>query len=133
MTAKNPTHPSANLRDALEETGWSVNEFANRLGVNRNTASRLLNERCGISPEVALALERIGWSNAEFWMRRQAYYELALARLRANSKDPEFDDLTPAIGAEADLEQRATAWIRANPDAARRELAALETAEAWHE
>ena len=26
---------------------------------------------------MALALERIGWSNAEFWTRRQAQYDLA--------------------------------------------------------
>ena len=57
MSAQNPTHPAASLRDDLEEVGWTVNEFATRLGVSRNTASRLLNGRCAISPEVALALE----------------------------------------------------------------------------
>ena len=82
MTAVNPTHPSASLRDSLEAEGWSVTEFANRLEVSRSTASRLLNGRCSISPEVAVALESIGWSNAAFWMRRQAYYNLALARCR---------------------------------------------------
>ncbi|MCY3694590.1 MAG: HigA family addiction module antitoxin [Chloroflexota bacterium] len=87
MSAKNPTHPAAGLRDDLEAAGWTVNEFAARLGVSRNTASRLLNGRCGISPEVALALERVGWSNAEFWMRRQASYDLAMAR-RAREATP---------------------------------------------
>ena len=29
---------------------------------------------------MALALEQIGWSNASFWMRLQASYELAQAR-----------------------------------------------------
>ena len=85
MTAANPTHPAASLRDCLEAEGWSVNEFADRLGVSRTTASRLLNERSGISPDVALALERIGWSNAKFWMRRQAYYDLAVARRQMES------------------------------------------------
>ena len=87
MSAQNPTHPAAGLRDDLEAEGWTVNEFAARLGVSRNTASRLLNGRCAISPEVALALERIGWSNAEFWMRRQAGYDLAMAR-RAQEATP---------------------------------------------
>ncbi|MXX99794.1 MAG: HigA family addiction module antidote protein [Chloroflexi bacterium] len=87
MSVKNPTHPAAGLRDDLDEAGWTVNEFAARLGVSRNTASRLLNGRCGISPEVALALERVGWSNAEFWMRRQASYDLAMAR-RAREATP---------------------------------------------
>ena len=87
MSAQYPTHPAAGLRHDLEEVGWTVNEFATRLGVSRNTASRLLNGRCAISPEVALALERIGWSNADFWMRRQASYDLAMAR-RAQEATP---------------------------------------------
>lgn len=86
MTARTPTHPAVNLRACLEAEGWSVNEFAARLGVSRNTASRLLNERSGITPSIALALEAVGWSNAAFWMRRQATYELGQARLRIESK-----------------------------------------------
>jgi HTH-type transcriptional regulator/antitoxin HigA len=82
MTTRIRTHPGANLKDCLEAAGWSVNEFAARLGVSHNTASRLLNGRCGISPAVALALERISWSTADFWLRRQASYELSVARRR---------------------------------------------------
>ena len=44
--------------------------------------ARLLNGKAGISPSMALALERIGWSNASFWMRLQAAYELAQERRR---------------------------------------------------
>ena len=68
------------MRDDLEEVGWTVKEFAAQIGVSRNTASRLLNGRCGISPAIAIALERLGWSTADFWMRRQARYDLAQAR-----------------------------------------------------
>ena len=88
MTANNPSHPSETLRDCLDATGWSVSEFAQRLGVSRNTASRLLNGRCGISPAVALSLERIGWSEAEFWMRWQAGYDLAAARRKLTATAP---------------------------------------------
>ena len=31
---------------------------------------------------MALALERIGWSNAAFWVRRQAQYDLEQERIR---------------------------------------------------
>jgi len=34
---------------------------------------------------MALALERQGWSNADFWMRLQAAYDLAQARRRASA------------------------------------------------
>lgn len=33
---------------------------------------------------MVIRLEKVGWSNAEFWMRRQAAYDLAQARLRAD-------------------------------------------------
>ena len=82
MSISNPSHPGVSVRESMEAEGWTVTECADRLGVSRNTMSRLANGRCGISPAVALALERIGWSNAEFWMRRQAYYDLAQERRR---------------------------------------------------
>ena len=80
MTAKNPTHPSVSIQVGLDEMGWSINEFADELGVSRDIIAQLMHGQCGISPFVALALERIGWSDAEFWMRRQAKYDLAQAR-----------------------------------------------------
>ena len=82
MSIANPSHPGVSVRESMAAEGWRVTECADRLGVSRNTMSRLVNGRCGTSPAVALALERIGWSNAEFWMRRQAYYDLAQERSR---------------------------------------------------
>ena len=81
-TMHDPAHPGESLRDAMLAEGWSVTETAAKLGCTRQTFSRLLNGRTGISPAMALALERIGWSNAAFWMRRQAHYDLAQERLR---------------------------------------------------
>ncbi len=76
----NPTHPGESVRHCIEETGWTVTEAAKQLGVSRTAISRLLNGRAGISPEMALKLERLNWSNADFWMRFQAGYDLAQAR-----------------------------------------------------
>ena len=75
-----PAHPGEIIREALEAKGWTVAECATRLGVTRNTLSRVLNGKAGVSPRLALALERIGWSDAGHWMRTQGAYELALAR-----------------------------------------------------
>ena len=82
MPMYDPAHPGGAIRANLEELGWTVTECARKLGVPRNTLSRLLNERIGISPAMALGLERVGWSNADFWMRVQAAYDLAQERLR---------------------------------------------------
>lgn len=85
MPMYNPPHPGESLRGALDNTGWTVTECAARLGMARNTLSRVLNGSVGISANMALALEGIGWSNAEYWMRRQATYDLAQARVRRKS------------------------------------------------
>ena len=82
MPMHNPPHPGSMVRDSVEAVGWTITECANRLGVARNTLSRLLNERIGISPAMALALGRIGWSNANHWLRLQAAYDLAQERLK---------------------------------------------------
>ena len=37
----------------------------------------MLNGKVGVSVNMALALEDIGWGTAEHWMRMQASYELA--------------------------------------------------------
>ena len=57
-----------------------MTETAARLGCERGTLSRLLNGKAGISANMALALEDIGWGTADHWMRMQASYELAQAR-----------------------------------------------------
>ena len=82
MSMRNPTHPCAGIQDDLAELGWTVTEAAQQMGVRRENLSLLIHGQIGILPKMALALERIGISNAEFWMRRQAGYELAQERIR---------------------------------------------------
>ena len=83
---KNPPHPGGGLRYDIEAMGWTVAECARRLGLPRATLSRVLNGKQGITPAIALALERLGWSDADTWMRLQAAYDLAQERrLRAAS------------------------------------------------
>ena len=82
MSVKTPTHPGSGIRDDLEELGWTVAEAARRMAVRREALSLLMHGRTGISPRMALALERAGIGTAEFWMRRQAAYELARERRR---------------------------------------------------
>lgn len=81
MNMKNPPHPGLSVRqNCLEPLNLSVTEAAEVLGVARHTLSRMLNGHAGISPDMAIRLEKAGWSTADFWMRRQAAYDLAQAR-----------------------------------------------------
>ena len=81
MAMKNPPHPGRSIKEnCLDPLGLSVTEGARVLGVARHTLSRVLNAHAAVSPEMAIRLEKAGWSDAEFWMRRQASYDLAQAR-----------------------------------------------------
>ena len=82
MPMYNPAHPGALVRGNVEELGWTVAGCARRLGVARTTLSRLMNEDARVSPAMALGLEQLGWSTADFWLRVQAAYDLAQERLR---------------------------------------------------
>ena len=81
MAMKNPPHPGRSIRqDCRDPLGLNVTEAAKVLGVARHTLSRVLNGHAAISPEMAIRLEKAGWSNAEFWLRRQIAYDLVQAR-----------------------------------------------------
>lgn len=72
MGMKNPPHPGRSIKDAcLAPLGLSVTDGARILGVTRHTLSRVINGRSGISPEMAVRLEKAGWSNAGHWLRLQ--------------------------------------------------------------
>lgn len=82
MPMKNPPHPGHSIKDAcLDPLGLTVTEAAQVLGIARHTLSRVLNGHAGISPEMAIRLEKAGWSNADHWLRLQAAYDLAQARV----------------------------------------------------
>ena len=83
-------HPGRSIRDGcLEAVGLSVTNGAKVLGVARRTLSRVINGHSGISPEMAIRLEKAGWSNAEHWLRLQTAYDLAEAREHEDEIDVE--------------------------------------------
>ena len=86
MPMKNPPHPGHSIKDAcLDPLGLSVTEAAKVLGIARHTLSRVLNGHAGISADMAIRLEKAGWSNADHWLRLQLAYDLAQARQHEGS------------------------------------------------
>jgi len=80
---RNHPHPGELLReDVLLPLGIEVTEAAQRLGMSRTALSRVINGHAGISPDLAVRLERAGVSTARFWMGLQANYELSRAEQR---------------------------------------------------
>jgi addiction module HigA family antidote len=83
----NPAHPGRVLKNTVcrEGGGISVTEFAKRL-VSRVALSRVLNERAGISAELAIRLEAALGTSAQVWVGMQSAYDLARARKRRHPK-----------------------------------------------
>jgi antitoxin HigA-1 len=82
MTMKNPPHPGlVVLQECIEPLGLSITDAAAAaLGVTRNTLSELVNEKRGVSPEMAVRLSKVFGGDAESWLVQQAQYELAHVR-----------------------------------------------------
>jgi len=81
MTMKHPPHPGGVvLRQCIEPLGLSITDAALALGVTRNTLSELVNEKRGISPEMAVRLAKVFGGSEQGWIVQQAQYDLAQVR-----------------------------------------------------
>lgn len=85
-TMHSPAHPGEVLREYLPEN-LTVTEIAQRLGVTRQALSALLNQRAGISADMALRLEAALGVDAGFWLRMQAAHDLWVARQKTPPHD----------------------------------------------
>lgn len=85
MAMKNPPHPGLSVRyDCIAPLGLTVSEAAKRLGVSRKQLSDVVNGHAGISPEMAIRLDKAFGGGAETWYRLQAAYDLARALQHAD-------------------------------------------------
>ena len=74
-------HPGAWLRqEIVEPAGLNVTQLADHMGVARQSMSKLLNGRQGLSADMAIRFEKAFGLRAESLMRMQAAHELAEAR-----------------------------------------------------
>jgi addiction module HigA family antidote len=81
MTMKNPPHPGLSVRhDCIEPLDLTITEAADILGVTRQALNNLVNGKSGISPEMAIRLDKAFGGGAETWLRLQMAYDLAQAR-----------------------------------------------------
>lgn len=78
MPMKNPPHPGGFVfRQCIEPLGLTITQAAEALGVTRTTLSELVNEKRGISPEMAVRLSQVFGGSAAAWLTQQAHYDLA--------------------------------------------------------
>ena len=82
VTLAKPCHPGEVLREWIDGNSESVTGTAHQLGVSRATLNRILAGKASLRANIALALESLGWSSAQFWLRLQNEYDLAQERIK---------------------------------------------------
>jgi addiction module HigA family antidote len=86
-------HPGQVVRTlCLDAFGLNVTEGAARLGVTRQALNNLVNGKSGISPEMAVRLDRAFGGGAETWLGRQVAYDLGRVRSQIDMRT-----ITPVI------------------------------------
>jgi antitoxin HigA-1 len=82
---KNPSHPGSLIKFDLDELGLSVVEAAKALGISRQQLHSVIAGRAGVTPEMAVRLEKALGSTADTWLRMQMNYDLAQIRAKGSS------------------------------------------------
>ena len=99
MPMHDPCHPGEIVKyECLEPLGLSVTRAAKGLGVTRQALSDLINEKSGISLDMAIRLSKGFGSTPETWLRMQMAYDLWQARERAESIEVEQFYVPAALG-----------------------------------
>ena len=77
----NPMHPGAFIKRVyLEPNEIGSNELARQLKVSTGLMSRLVNEKTGLSSEMALKLSKVLGRSPESWLLMQDNYNLWQAK-----------------------------------------------------
>ena len=83
MPMRRPPHPGRGLKDDIEALGLTVAEAAEALGITRQQLYNVINGKSGITPEMALRLEKGVGGTADAWLGMQEpYCRYALCRRR---------------------------------------------------
>ena len=80
-----PMHPGAFIKRVyLEPSGVGSNALARQLKVSNGLISRLINEKTGLSSEMALKLSKVLGRSPESWLLMQDNYDLWHAKKTVN-------------------------------------------------
>lgn len=81
MPMKNPAHPGRVIKNAcLDALNLNIGQGAKALGVSRETLSKIINGRAGVSPEMAYRLEMAFGGEAQSWYNMQVAYDMVHAK-----------------------------------------------------
>ncbi|MGI8839238.1 MAG: HigA family addiction module antitoxin [Caulobacteraceae bacterium] len=80
-----PPHVGEFVREVIAENGLNMSSGARVLGVTRQALSTLANCRGGLSPDMAVRIEKAFGVRMDTLLRMQTNHEIAQARRRADA------------------------------------------------
>lgn len=81
----NPPHPGEILKeDYLIPLELTITQLAKSLGVSRKNLSEIINQKTGISAEMAIRLSKAFNTTPELWIGMQKEFELARALTKSH-------------------------------------------------
>lgn len=84
MAMHHPPHPGGVVkRQSLRPLGLTLTRGAEGMGVTRQALAQFVNERTGVSVEMAIRPSKVFGSTPETWLGMQVAYDLWQARGRA--------------------------------------------------
>lgn len=74
------THPGEMIKEMyMKPLKLTITSLAERLGISRKTLSTIINERAGVTPDMALRLSRAFSTSPELWLNMQQGHDLWVA------------------------------------------------------
>ena len=92
------THPGEMIKEMyMKPLRLTATSLAASLGVSRKTLSTIINERAGVTPDMALRLSRAFSTTPELWLNMQQGYDLWVAE----NGDNEWEKVKPVYVPES--------------------------------
>jgi antitoxin HigA-1 len=84
-------HPGRTFyEEVVKPNQLKIGEVADLLQVSRLTVSKIVNEKSGITPNMALRIQMVFGGSADMWTRMQNKYDMALAVKEFNRNNPKL-------------------------------------------
>ena len=81
------THPGEMLADELEARGIKQQEFAQQIGMQKSQLNEIIKGKRSMNAEVAVLVEAALGISADFWLKAQNNYDLALVKMQSKVQE----------------------------------------------
>ena len=81
------THPGEMLADELEARAIKQQAFAQLIGMQKSQLNEIIKGKRSMNAEVAVLIEAALGISADFWLKAQNNYDLALVKIQSKVQD----------------------------------------------